>query len=172
MAGTTSIPDDVIDHLVALYGAHNPKTGRRTTIRDLTGIATEMCGRSISRSMVERVINPIRAERAQIAREVARERITETLPKQLDALDDMLTKVALDFTSAEDPEGRSKALDSYHKGLALKMRFSGVGESVDVSGAVDLTSEGQRLNFFVPQKRSDDAAPAAPGPDPSRVATE
>ena len=174
----SSLPDDLVELLAEMYGEVNPATGKRWTTGQLATFAAQRLGRPVTRPVVDRAIAPLRAEWARVAREVARERIGAKLPAQLDALDDMIAKVQHDFVEAATAKERAAALDAYHKGLTLKLRYSGVGESVDVSGAVDVTSDGQRLAFYVPIKRADDGSSPDPADAPAdapatpRVAAE
>lgn len=139
MPGVTTLPDELIDLLAEMYGEVNPATKKRWTLRQLAVFASEKAGRRIERPVVERAIKPVRAERAQMAREVARERIARELPAQLDTLDTMIGALATDFTDAKTPAARRDALDAYQKGLALKLRYSGVGEAIELSG--DLSTD-------------------------------
>lgn len=137
-----TFPEDLAERIADLYSQENPSTRRRWTQRELAALASEELGRPITRPVIDRAIAPIRAERARITREVAREQITAKLATQLDALDTMMSKVAEDFDGAPDADARADALDTYQKGLALKLRYSGVGESMEISGAVDVTTDG------------------------------
>ena len=136
----STLPDDLIELLAETYGEVNPATGKRWTLRQLAGLATTKLGRPVTRPVVERAIAPVRAEWARVAREVARERIGTKLPAQLDALDDMIEAEKLDFIEAESAKERAAALEAYHRGLALKLRYSGIGEVVELSG--DVTIDG------------------------------
>jgi len=136
MAGVTTLPDDLVELLAESYGTVNPATKQRWKLRELAGFASQQLGRTVTRQVVERAIAPVRAEWARVAREVTRERIGNRLPAQVDALDDMIDQVGRDFSEANTPGHRAAALDAYQKGLALKLRFSGVGEHLEVSGAV------------------------------------
>ena len=138
MASVTTLPDELVWLLAETYGEINEATKKRWTGRELAALASERMGREVTRPVVERAIAPLRAEWARIARDVARDRIGRKLPAQLDALDDMLTKVGNDFTEATTPGARAGALDTYRKGLLLKLRFSGVGERVEVDGNLNV----------------------------------
>lgn len=139
------IPDDLIELLADMRGQIHPASKRRWSLRELAAFATEKCGYEVGRGAVQRATAPVRAERAAFAREAAREQIATSLPAQLDTLDEMLTKVSEDFVNAADADDRAAALDAYHKGLALKLRYSGVGERVEMEGAVDITSDGKPI---------------------------
>jgi hypothetical protein len=141
----TSLPEELIEILAGAYGTLNTNTNRRWTLRELAEFSTQQLGRAVSKSMVERAINPIRAERARDAREIARACITAQLPAQLETLDTMLAAIAGDFTTAEDADKRSAALDAFNKALTLKMRYSGVGERLEMGGGLDLTSDGKPI---------------------------
>lgn len=145
MSGRSSIPDATIELLAALYSEANPATGKRWTLRELGAHATKLLGREVTRQSVERAIYPVRAEWARAAREVTRERIALHLSEQVSTLDTMLMKTAEDFASADGAKERAAALDTYHKGLALKLRYSGVGEAIELSGALDVTSDGKPI---------------------------
>lgn len=134
----STLPDDLIELLAESYSEINPATKKRWTLRELAAFASQQLGREVTRPVVERAIYPVRDEWAKVAREVTRERIGAKLPSQVATLDDMLTKVERDFTDAMTPGARAAALDTYRKGLLLKLRFSGVGEHLEVSGDVKL----------------------------------
>lgn len=165
MSSVSTLSDELIDQLAEMYGEINPATTRRWTLRQLAAWATEKIGRRVERQAIERAIKPVRAERAQIAREVARERIARELPQQLDVLDTMITSLAADFTAAGTPAARRDALDAYQKGLALKLRYSGVGEAIELSGdlATDATVTVTDARSQLAAQLARAAAGAAPG---------
>lgn len=134
----STLPDDLIELLAETYGTINPATKQRWKLRELADFASQQLGRPVTRPVVERAIYPVRAEWARVAREVTREHIGAKLSAQVDALDDMIEAVGRDFSEAATPGHRAAALDAYQKGLALKLRYSGVGEVVDVSGGLTL----------------------------------
>lgn len=139
MSGTTTLPDALVELLAESYGEMNPATKRRWTLRELAAVANQQTGRTdIAHTTVAAAIGPLRAEWARIARDVARERIGQKLPAQLDALDDMLSKVERDFSEAGTPRQRAESVDTYRKGLLLKLRFSGVGERMEVDAQVNV----------------------------------
>ncbi len=138
VAGTTTLPDALVQQLAELYGETHPKTKRRWTLRQLAEFASKELDREVTHPVVERAIKPLREEWAKTAIDVARQRIGAKLPAQLDALDDMLTRVQRDFTRAKSPAQRADALDTYRKGVLLKLRYSGVGERMEVDANVTL----------------------------------
>lgn len=140
MGTFTTLPDDLVWLLAETYGETNPATQKRWTLQQLAAFASERIGRPVTRPVVERAIAPLRAEWARMAAEVARERIGQKLPAQLEKFDDMLTKVGNDFAGSKTAGARAAALDAYRKGLLLKLRFSGIGERVEVDG--DLNVDG------------------------------
>lgn len=134
MPGTPSLPDELVALLAEMYGEANPATGKRWTLRELAAFcALPPWSITTCHTTVRRTMAPLRAERARDAREIARERIARALPQQLDALDTMIEALADDFGAAKTPTARAAALDAYQKGLALKLRYSGVGEAIDVT---------------------------------------
>lgn len=139
MSSTPSLTDDLIETLATMRGEINPATQRRWTLIELAAWATAKTGAEVGRMTVCRLTAPVRAERARIVREATRERITARLVEQVDALDTMVTAIADDFTAAPTPAARREAFDAFQKGLALKLRYSGVGEAIEVSG--DLTTD-------------------------------
>lgn len=157
----STLPDDLIELLAESYSEINPATKKRWTLRELAAFATQHLGRPVTRPVVERAIYPVRAEWAKVAREVARERIGAKLPAQIDALDDMIEKVGRDFSEAATPGHRAAALDAYHKGLTLKLRYSGIGESVELSGG--LTLDGALTVTDARSQLAAQLARAAPG---------
>jgi hypothetical protein len=134
----STLPDDLIELLAESYSEINPATKKRWTLRELAAFASQQLGREVTRPVVERAIYPVRAEWAKVAREVARERIGAKLPAQLDALDDMIEAMKRDFIEAGTAGHRAAALDAYRKTLTVKLRFSGVGEHLEVSGGLAL----------------------------------
>ncbi len=131
----SAIPEHLIDLAAEMYGDRNPKTGRRWTFRDLAAWLREQHGLEVSRECVRRAVKPVRAERAELRREVLRERIAKTLPDQLDTLDDLLVKLAADARKAK-PSARLDVVDVFRKALETKLRFSGVGERVETEAEV------------------------------------
>lgn len=131
----SAIPEHLIDLAAEMYGDRNPKTGRRWTFRDLAAWLREQHGLEVSRECVRRAVKPVRAERAELRREVLRERIAKTLPDQLDTLDDLLVKLAADARKAK-PSARLDVVDVFRKALETKLRFSGVGERVESEAEV------------------------------------
>lgn len=139
MPGTPSLPDELVALLAEMYGEANPATGKRWTLRELAAFcALPPWSITTCHTTVRRTMAPLRAERARDAREIARERIARALPQQLDALDTMIEALADDFTAAKTPTARAAALDAYQKGLALKLRYSGVGEAIEMSGDLNV----------------------------------
>lgn len=136
MPGVTTLPTDVIDRLLELHGTTHPKTGQRWTSRQLAEVAASL-GHPVTHMVVLRALRPALNERAQIAREVLRAKITERITAQVDTLDDLLTKVAADAT-AQDVSAYQRAIstDTYRKALESKLRFGGVGERMEVEGEV------------------------------------
>ena len=172
MAGTTSLPDDLVEHLSELYGTLHPKTGKRWTLRELAAVASQRFpeGVQVSHMAVQRALRPVLAERAQIAREVLRAKITERINLQIDTLDDLLVKIAAD-AFAEDVSAyqRSISVDTYRKALESKLRFGGVGErmeveaDVHVDATVHVTDARAELAEALAREAAGPARRSAPG---------
>ena len=131
----SAIPEHLVDLAAEMYGDRNPKTGQRWTFRDLAAWLREQHGLEVSRECVRRAVKPVRAERAELRREILRERIGASLSDQLDTLDGLLVKLAADAQKAK-PALRLDLVDTYRKALETKLRFSGAGERVETEAEV------------------------------------
>jgi hypothetical protein len=147
MGAPTAIPESLHAELLALYGEHDPVLGRRRTFRDLSAWLSRAHGIDASREAVRRVVQPMRAEIAELRREVLRETIAMTLPGQLDVLDDLMEKAKKIASKPKATAGHVLgALDEYRKAVETKLRFGGVSESlkVDVTGDVTVDDKPVR----------------------------
>jgi hypothetical protein len=131
----SAIPEHLVDLAAEMFGDRNPRTGRRWTYRDLAAWLHAEHGLDVSRECVRRAVKPVRAERAELRREILRDRIGATLSDQLDTLDALLVKLAKDAQKAK-PMQRVDLVDVYRKALETKLRFSGVGERVEAEAEV------------------------------------
>lgn len=129
----STLPDDLVELLAEMYGEANPATNRRWNTRDLAAFcALPPWGITTTHAAVQRAIKPLRELRAELTREVLKERINATLPTQLESLDQLIAKVAANAAGAS-PMVQRKGLDTITKALAMKLRFSGVTDTVDVN---------------------------------------
>ena len=181
MPGTPSLPDELVALLAEMYGEANPATNRRWDQRSLAAFcALPPWSITTCHTTVGRAIKPLRDLRAALTQDLLRERIATTLPAQIETLDNLITRVAAHAAHAS-PMVQRKGLDSVVKALNVKLRYSGVAASLDLSGTMDITSDGQRMAFYVPIKHFDDGgspdaddpgAGAGAGAGPPPVATE
>ena len=156
MTDSRTIPESLHDPLVELYGEVDPTTNRRRGYRELSAWLKSEHQLDASREAVRRVVEPLRRERQEIRRDVLREAVSQTLPRQLEQLDDLLVKIAADANSAK-PIARGKLVDVYRKVLQVKFRAAGLDRGDD---KVTLTGTPQTLAEFLGGAFSEDA------PDP------
>ena len=168
MSTPPSLTDDLIETLADMRGQINPATGKRWTLRELAVWASAKVGREVGRMTIYRQTAPVRAERAQVAREVTRERITARLDDQVGVLDTMVTALADDFARADTPAARREAFEAYQRGLALKLRYSGVGEAIEFTADPDaaLTVNDARAQLAAQLARAAAVAPRGGAGDP------
>lgn len=173
MPGVLTLPDELVALLAEMYGEANPATNRRWSTRDLAAFCAQPpWSIKTTHQVVGRSIKPLRDLRAALTQDLLRERIATTLPAQIETLDALITKVAAHAANAS-PMVQRKGLDSVVKALNVKLRYSGVAAALDLSGTMDITSDGQRMAFYVPIKHADDGAePDGSDPGPADVAAE
>lgn len=141
------IPEELHQELTARYAVHDPVLGRRRTFRDLSTWLRETHNVIASREAVRNVVQALRAEAAEIRRDVLRERITERVSDQVDTLDLLMERARrIASRKGAKPAQVLKVLDEYRKGLETKLRFGGLGEAlkVDIESSVTPTDDNTR----------------------------
>lgn len=161
---SSKIPESLHGKLCDLYGEIDHATKKRRGYRELSAWLLAEHQIEASREAVRYVVDPLRTERAELRREVLREKIAKTLAPQLETLDALMKMVA-DLRSGRKVAAgtKLKLLDEYRKAVDTKLKFADVGERREVSGEVDVTSGGASLRFYLPRETSvdDDTAPDA-----------
>lgn len=159
MTASTVIPEALEDALLEMSGSLNPTTSRRYTTRELSVWLRERHEVEASHTAVGRVLRRLRAEQTETRREVIRARLHEGLGRQLQVVDDVFDKLFGNFTATRkrplSTGAQVELSEELRKITELKLRFSGIGEKVEHSGEVDMTTGGKALTFYVPQKRED-----------------
>ncbi len=147
MARPGIIPESLHQELTALYAVHDPVLGRRRTFRDLSDWLRDAHGVIASREAVRNVVQALRAEAAEIRRDVLRERITAKVADQVDSLDDLMERARrIARRKNAKPAQVLAVLDEYRKGLETKLRFGGLGDAAktDLETGVTPTDDNTR----------------------------
>lgn len=158
--GTTTLPQSLIELLAEMYGELNPATGRRWDQRALAAFcALPPWNITTTHAAVGRAIRPLRELRAELTRDILRERLNAQLSTQIEGLDDLITKVVAKAREAT-PMVQRKGLDSVVKALNVKLRYSGVAARFEVDGELDVKSDGKPLRIYLPAEQPFDDEPA------------
>ena len=140
--GTGSkIPPAVVAELFDLSQSLHPATKRVWNDHQLAAHLKSAHGIEVSHDAVTRALNPLRQVARAALADVVRSKILARIPDQIEALDDLMDKVRAITTPAAGKKPPSpgvvmNALDEFRKGLETKLRFSGVGEKVEMQADV------------------------------------
>lgn len=140
--GTSAkIPPTLLPELFDLSQSLHHDTKRVWNDHQLAAWLKSQHGIECSHDSVRKALLPLRqVARAAIA-DAIRAKIVERIPDQIEALDGLMDKVRALTSPARGKKPPSPAqllgvLDEYRKGLETKLRFSGVGEKVEMQADV------------------------------------
>ncbi len=158
--GTSSkIPPALLPELFDLSQSLHPATKRTWSDHQLaTWLKTEH-DIECSHDAVRKALLPLRQIARAATADAVRSKILERIPDQIEALDGLMDKVRALVAPKPGKKAASAntvlaALDEFRKGLDTKLKFSGIGEKLNVDA--DLKSDGAALTFYVPKKRDPD----------------
>lgn len=141
LGGNPKIPPALLPELFDLSQSLHPGTKRVWSDHQIAAHLKSAHGIEVSHDAVTRALNPLRAIARAATADAIRSKIVDRIPDQIEALDGLMDKVRAIASprSGKKPPTPSQvlaALDEYRKGLETKLRFSGVGEKVEMTADV------------------------------------
>jgi hypothetical protein len=151
--GTRALPAAVEEDLLTRAGEINPATNRRWTTRELSAWLLSEHKHRLSHTAVAMILRRAREERQAAVADAIRAQVCDTLGQQLTDLDGLLAFYLQEAhatppaPSKDDSEATKQAIKAFDptryarvfiQGLAMKLRFSGLGERIEI---VDETPE-------------------------------
>lgn len=135
------IPPALLPELFDLSQSLHPGTKRVWNDHQIAAWLKATHGIEVSHDAVTRALNPLRAIARAATADAIRSKIVDRIPDQIEALDGLMDKVR---AIASPKPGKKpptpgqvlSALDEFRKGLETKLRFSGVGEKVEMTADV------------------------------------
>lgn len=140
--GTGSkIPPELLGELFDLSQTIHPATRRVWSDHQLAQHLRGHHGIECSHDAVRRALDPLRRAARAATTDAVRSKIVARIPDQIEALDDLMDKVRAITTPAAGKKAPSAAtllgvLDEFRKAVETKLRFSGVGEKVEMQADV------------------------------------
>jgi len=126
---STVIPEALEETLLEMSGAINPATSKRWEFRELAAWLKSEHGIECSRMAVWRCLAKVRRVRAEVLREVLRERLLETLEfdwENIDALSSELIEMADAHRGAKNPKNFLSIVSELRKLALAKARTVGI----------------------------------------------
>ena len=161
MGTPRSIPAEVEEALLTLAGELNPATRRRWTTRELSAWLQTTHAIRLSHAGVGAILRRARDERQAAVADAIRAQVCDNLTRQLQDLDALLAFYlqearATDPETDDPPEGRAPSESRkqtfdptryarvFIQGLGMKLRFSGLGERLEVVADIPDRPESHR----------------------------
>lgn len=169
--GTGSkIPPSLLAELFDLSQSLHPATKRTWNDHQLAAWLKSEHDIQCSHDAVRNALLPLRQMARAATADAIRSRILERIPDQIEALDGLMDKVRALSTpkpgkKAPSPNTVLAALDEFRKGLETKLRFSGVGEKIEMQAdvAVEEVPRGDARDELAAVLAREAAAAARPG---------
>lgn len=172
--GTSAkIPPTLLPELFDLSQSLHPGTKRVWNDHQIAEYLSKHHGIECSHDSVRKALMPLRQTARAALADAVRSKIIDRIPDQIEALDDLMDKVRAIATPKPGKKPASPAqllgaLDEFRKGLETKLRFSGVGEKVEMQAdvAVEEVSRGDardELAAVLAREAAAAARPRAPG---------
>ena len=141
IGGPPKIPPALLPELFDLSQSLHPGTKRVWSDHQIAAHLKSAHGIEVSHDAVTRALNPLRAVARAATADAIRSKIVDRIPDQIEALDGLMDKVRAIASpkpgkKPPTPGQVMAALDEFRKGLETKLRFSGVGEKVEMSADV------------------------------------
>lgn len=150
---STVIPEALEETLLEMSGAINPATSKRWHPRELAAWLKSEHAVEVSHMAVWRCLTKVRRARAEVLREVLRERLLETLEfdwENLDVLSSELIELADKHRGEKTPKNFLAVVGELRKLALAKARTIGI--RVEVDGEVDVTSGGKPFTVYLPSE--------------------
>lgn len=137
----SKIPPSLLPELFDLSQSLHPGTKRVWSDHQIAAWLKSQHGIECAHDAVTRALHPLRQTARAATADVIRSKIVDRIPDQIEALDDLMDKVRAIVSpkpgkKPPTPGQVLSALDEFRKGLETKLRFSGVGEKVEMQADV------------------------------------